>query len=243
MYQMQHRKTNPNPTSTVASLAMPIRARVRVRVRVRVRAPPRKVGGASGTGRQASAARSRAPAASEAPRDAPCPQGGSPASRSGKGSRCQCARQARRCSAARAACARSPGTHVYGRSVTVTRALSRSLSTRALSITLHTRTLDHSPHAHSRSLSTRAHTQCTPRLAQRLHPALALPRGGHPVAPRWRTTQTPGSGRRGQPLASGRPLGARPATRGWARACGHEASSALCWQRAVSGENLLVLRL
>ena len=108
-----------------------VRIRVRVRVRVRVRAPPRKVGGASGTGRQASAARSRAPAASDAPRDAPCPRGGSPASRSGKGSRCQCARQARRCSAARAACARSPGTHVCGRSVTVTSALSRSLSTHA----------------------------------------------------------------------------------------------------------------
>ena len=107
------------------------RVRARVGVRVEVRAPPRKVGGASGTGRQASVARSRAPAASAAPPDAPCPRGGSWASRSGRASRCRCGRQARRCSAARAACALSPGTDVYSRSVTVTRALSRSLSTRA----------------------------------------------------------------------------------------------------------------
>ena len=113
------------------------RVRARVGVRVEVRAPPRKVGGASGTGRQASVARSRAPAASAAPPDAPCPRGGSWASRSGRASRCRCGRQARRCSAARAACALSPGTDVYSRSVTVTRALS----------------LDRSPHARTRTSS------------------------------------------------------------------------------------------
>ena len=129
--------------------------------------------------------------------------------------------------------AKGRGASVLGRLVVVAQRVQRARDHLARTCTVaalrrRARSLDHSPHAHSRSLSTRAHTQCTPRLAQRRHPALALPRGGHPVAPRWRTTQTPDSGHL---LASGRPLGARPATRGWARACRQRAA----W-RAVLAE-------
>ena len=144
---------------------------------------------------------------------------------------------ARKAEARRREAAKGRGASVLGRLVVVAQRVQRARDHLARTCTVaalrrRARSLDHSPHAHSRSLSTRAHTQCTPRLAQRRHPAPALPRGGHPVAPRWRTTQTPGLGRRRQPLASGRPLGARPATRGWARACRRGLPGAPCWQRA-----------